>query len=416
MSWICIVGFGICSAIILSCFKRGADPLSPARVFGFIWSLSITLVEFKLSALQHIWNIDSWILLLLGVVSFLIGTFIAYVMNFKREMVPINSMRRLLRREEIRESRLFWIITLSVLIYSISYLVIFLVKGFLPVFAVGAISRVDFYVFGFGVLINSTAFIIYFTVLYYFLVHGKKGKKVFLTFISLIAVGSYFLLLQRFQIIMAAVICFTLLYYASHYIRWRTTLLFFSILGGVFFWIMTLRLGKLVLTYNYYWSRMKFSADYALLTEPYMYVVMNLENFARAVSRLEHHTYGYFTFDFITALSGLKYWVIDYFKLNRTPFLNSSYNTYTAFYWFYSDFGVFGLALIPLVLGFSAGLLYYRMRSKPTIKNVTAYGVMVFVMFISYFNFPIAFLWFEYNILALFLILRWTMIPLKEHA
>jgi hypothetical protein len=32
-------------------------------------------------------------------------------------------------------------------------------------------------------------------------------------------------------------------------------------------------------------------------------------------------------------------------------------------------------------------------------------------MFISYFNFPIAFLWFEYNVLALYWLLRWTIVP-----
>ena len=69
--------------------------------------------------------------------------------------------------------------------------------------------------------------------------------------------------------------------------------------------------------------------------------------------------------------------------------------------------------MIPLVLGFGTGILYYRMRTCPTIKRLTAYGVMVFVMFVSFFVFPMPFLWFEYNMLALYLILRWTMMPPK---
>ncbi|MFN0158894.1 MAG: O-antigen polymerase, partial [Bacteroidota bacterium] len=150
---------------------------------------------------------------------------------------------------------------------------------------------------------------------------------------------------------------------------------------------------------------------YAMLTEPYMYMVMNLENFARSVSLSDHHTYGYFTFDFITAITGIKYWVLDYFNLERTPYINSSYNTYTAFWWFYSDFGVIGLAIIPMLLGLVIGLLYYRMRTRPTLKNVTAYGVMVFVIVISYFNFPFAFLWFGYCLIVLYLILRYTVRP-----
>jgi hypothetical protein len=96
------------------------------------------------------------------------------------------------------------------------------------------------------------------------------------------------------------------------------------------------------------------------------------------------------------------------------PFLFSAYNTYTAFWWFYSDFGVIGLAVIPFVMGSGIGLMYYRMRRFPSLTNVTTYGVMVFVMFISFFVFPIAYLWFEYNMLALFLILRSIVVRSKE--
>ncbi len=416
MSWISVACFGICAGIILTLFRRGADPLSPARVFGFIWSLAIGLAELKLSRLQHEWNADSWVLLLTGITAFLAGIFITYVLHLNTELVPIKRMRQLLRREEVREERLFWLICLGVAVYSLAYIVNYLMRGWLPIAVVGTkLGRTEFNVSGVTLFLFSAAFIIFFTVLYYVQVPGKKGRKIFITTISLIVLGSYILLLQRYQIIMAAMICFTLLYYATHIIRLRTTLPLLLVVIGFFYWIASLRLGQLLVTYLYWVSKMRFSMDYVLLTEPYMYVVMNLENFARSVNLLDHHTYGYFTFDFVTAISGLKYWVVDYFNLDRTPFLTSSYNTYTAFYWFYSDFGVIGLALIPLILGLGTGTLYYRMRSSPTIKSVTAYGVMVFVMFISYFNFPFAFLWFEYNLLALYGFLRWTVVPRKVH-
>jgi oligosaccharide repeat unit polymerase len=160
---------------------------------------------------------------------------------------------------------------------------------------------------------------------------------------------------------------------------------------------------------------MKFSTAYAFLTEPYMYMVMNLENFVRAVSRLDHHTYGYFTFDFLVSATGLEKWLGQYFAIDRMPYLNSGYNTYSAFWDFYRDFGGAGLALIPFVLGLGISLLYYRMRSIPTIRNVTAYGVMVFVMLISFFVFPVSFLWFLYNMLALYWGLRWALKQRKSY-
>ncbi|MBF8294988.1 MAG: hypothetical protein HW389_1533 [Bacteroidetes bacterium] len=416
LSWVSWISFAICCGIVLATFRREADLLSPARVFGFIWCLAVGLTELKLSRFQNEWNSLSWSLLLIGIAAFLIGILIAHVLNLGKKLVPLGTMRVILREERINEDRLFKIIWLSFVVYAVSYVVIFLVKGFLPIFAVGTkTSRVDFYVFGFGVLINSTAYIIFFTLLYHLLVPACKVRKRILTILTLIAVGSYALLLQRFQIIMAAIMCFTLLYYATHRIRLKTALPLFAAVAGFFYWIATLRLGSLLATYTYYSARMKFPIAYALLTEPYMYVVMNLENFARSVNRLEHFTYGYFSFDSIVSMTGIEKWAGEYFSIDRYPFLVSGYNTYTAFWVFYRDFGVIGLVVIPLMLGFGIGLLYYRMRTDPTIKRVTAYGVMVFVMFVSFFVFPMPFLWFEYNMLALYLILRWTMMPPKTN-
>ena len=189
----------------------------------------------------------------------------------------------------------------------------------------------------------------------------------------------------------------------------------FSCVIGFFYWISSIRLSNVVATYLYTISKMKFPKKYAFFTEPYMYFVMNLENFARSVNKLDHHTYGYYTFDFVTAISGLKYWIYNYFNMNRFLYLESSYNTYTALWWFFIDFGVLGLALIPWLLGLSTGSLYYRMRSRPSLKNITAYGVMVFVMVISFFNFPFSFLWFEYNLLMMYLFLRWTIMRREEY-
>jgi oligosaccharide repeat unit polymerase len=411
MSTISLGCFGICTLIVLSAFRSGADALSPGRVFGFVWSLAVGLADLKFSSLQRVWATESWMLLLTGVSAFLVGTYITYVLNIEKKLVPISSMRLLIHGERVREERLFRLVSASVAVYAVSYLVIYLAKGFLPIFAVGQYSRVDFYVFGFGVLINITSCIVFFTLLYLLLVQGNRTRKAILAFLAIFSLGTYFLLLQRFQVIMAVVICFTLLYYATHLIRPRTMLLFTVIVVAFFYWILSLRLGHLAMTFTYVVSQMRFPVEFAALTEPYMYMVMNLENFAHAVTQVESHTWGYFTFDFLTALSGLKYWIIEYSGLNRMPFLTSGYNTYTALFWFYSDFGVPGLALFPFLLGFGTGTLYYKMRSRPTIKNVTAYGVLVFVMVISFFNFPISFLWFELNVLILYLFLRWCMLP-----
>lgn len=409
MNSVSVICFGVCAAIFLSTFRHKADLLSPARLFGFIWCLSIGLTELKFSALQHVWSPESWVLLLMGIGAFLIGTFVAYVLNFETKLLTLREIRERLKMEKVREGRLFWLIVASFLVYASAYYANYHVRGWLPVDVIGtAISRVDFNVSGLTLWLYTATFIIFFVMLYFLLVRQRPWRKFFLAAVFVLTVSSFFLLLMRYPIIMAMVMGFALLYYSTNYIRLSTALPLFGIVAAFFFWISSLRFSTVVSTYLYSVSKMRFAKEYAFFTEPYMYVVTNLENFARSVDKGEYHTFGYFTLDFITAMAGLKYWALEYFNFDRTPYLTSNYNTYTAFYWFYSDFGVIGLGLIPFVLGLSAGLLYYRVRTQPTLRRIAAYSVVVFVMFISYFNFPPSFLWFEYNMLALIIFFSWA--------
>jgi oligosaccharide repeat unit polymerase len=399
--------FIICAGIVLSTVRQGADILSPARVFGFVWSLAIGLAELKLSALQHEWSTTGWILVLMGPVAFLLGTFVAYVGNVNTTLVPVSDMRSNMRVQYLNADRLFIAICIGLGIYFFSYLVTFLVKGFIPLFSVkGAVLRTQWGVFGFGILVHSMPFVLFFTALYHIAVQGRSREKLILKVLCSIMVVTFVFLLQRFQLVFSVVICFTLIYYMTRLVRFRMVVVPLAALVTIFYLVSTLRAGVLLQWYLHAMSKMRFSKEYALFTEPYMYLVMNLENLARAVERLETFTFGYYSFDFLFALSGIKHWIKEYFQLNPTPFLVSSYNTYTAFWTYYQDFGVIGIAGIPFLLGLGIASTYYWMRSKPTVRKLAAYSLMVFVMLLSFFSIPIGLLWFVYNAVAIYLILR----------
>jgi oligosaccharide repeat unit polymerase len=128
-----------------------------------------------------------------------------------------------------------------------------------------------------------------------------------------------------------------------------------------------------------------------------MYVVTNLENFVRSSRLLDHHTYGYYTFNALMSLSGLKHWLADYFFIDDTPYLTSGYNTYSFLWVFYRDYGVVGLAVIPFIMGLAIALLYYRMRTRPSLPLISLYAMAVFVMFISFFHNALSLLHFVFN-------------------
>lgn len=395
--------------IILLSLRKGSDLLSPARVYGFVWAVSLWLTGLKLSALQHVWTAESWIVILVAVAGFLIGTFIGYVQNVNADLVPVAQMRQEVRRTPIRSNRLFLLIILSFVLYAVSYAVVYMVKGFIPLFSLkGALSRTEFQVFGFGVVLHSVVFIVFFSVLYHMMTEDERLKRFILKVVSVVAVVTFFFLLQRFQLIMAAVMCMALLYYMSQHLRVRNTLVYIVILVVFFYWVSSIRTGQVLQYYLYASSKMKVPAQYVILTEPYMYISMNLENMAKGIERLETFTFGYYSFDFLTAITGVKHWVSEYFGLEATPFLNSSYNTYTSFWPYYRDFGVIGLAAVQLLLGWGISAVYYSMRRAPTVSNIAFYCIAVFVMFISFSQSPLGFLWFAYDVFMIYLILRLT--------
>jgi oligosaccharide repeat unit polymerase len=415
MNWVSILFFVIASLICCNMFKKGVDVVSPARIFGLTWSIVFGLVNLKLSGLQPVWTTIHWIVALIGPLSFLFGLFIVSILNIGSQQYSINQIREILKSNKINNERLFILICISFVVYIIGYLIIFFVKGPVPMFSPHpAAARTDYSMFGIGLFPFNVVFITYFSIVYNVCTDGHSVKKRILSFLTFIAIGAYFLLLQRFHLIMAAIMVLVFLYYSTKHVRLRTLAAFVSIAIVIIYSINAARSnasGHLIL---YKYSLMRYPYYYAYITEPYMYVVMGLENFVRSVSMLDHYAFGFYTFEFIFSLTGLKHWIADYYGLISTPFLVSGYNTYTIFWSFYRDFGVIGMSLIPLLCGFLVGSLYHAMKRNPTINLVSMYCLSVFVMVFSFFTNSMAALWFFYISICMLIILKLIHISKRD--
>jgi oligosaccharide repeat unit polymerase len=386
--------------IVLSSLRRGTDVFSPGRVFGFVWAFSIGLADLKLSGLQSEWTPFSWTLLLVGVSSFLLGVFVVYVLRARDSQFPISSVRDTFRTYAgLREGSFFWIILAVFVAYVIAYSTNVLMKGDIPWFSRNpARVRVGYGVFALGLINHAAPSIMLFVVQYLFLVSGHRWKKAVLCLVFVLSGGSYFLLLHRFDLAIWAVVSLVFLYYTTWHVRWRTVLAMLIVFAGLLAWMQSVRLLGHIQNYLFLMSKMKIGFEYAAFTEPYMYIVTNLENFARAVEKLESHTYGYFTFNALMSLTGLKHWLADYFVIEETPYLNSGYNTYSFLWTYYRDFGTVGLFLLPFLLGTLISWLYYTMRRQPSFVLISLYAMAVFVMVISFFHHAPSLLHFVFNV------------------
>lgn len=391
--------------LIVSLFKKNTDAFSPARLFAIVWSFSLLLVSLKLSGLQQNWNFYSWFVVLVSLLSVLLGMFIVYVIKFNNPQQPITDIRNKVLDFRINRQLLFKLIIALFITYIVSYVTIYLVEGYLPFFtAHPSETRTKWGLFGVGLLIHAVPTIVYLVVIYYMKVKGQITRKLILAIIVLISNITYFFLLQRFDLIIFIVLSAIFLYYGTRKFKLKYVLVIAIIFLLIMYGISTIRAGNLFLAYLYVMGKMKISKSLAFLTEPYMYVVMNIENFAHAVHNLSNFSYGYYTFDFILALSGLKHWLADYSHINDFPFLiTSDYNTYTMFFAYYRDFGLVGVFIIPTLIGAASSSIYYKMRESPSIATISLYGIVTFVILFSFFIPMLSWLHFVFNIAAIYL-------------
>lgn len=411
MSIIAIVFFSIALLLALSYLRSQSDIFSPARLFIFIWAVIIGLTELKLSWLQKEWELYSWAMLLISLSAMLLGMFAVYVINFNKPINSVNSIKNVLDNFDFDSKRLLQVVVYLFLAYIVSYIVIYSAVGFIPLFTNDPnTARTKWSLFGFGLIIHCAPAVIYFALLYYLFIKKKKATKLLLAIIILITLSSFILLLQRFTLVITIVLLLVMLYYGTRKFKGSYLLGISSAFVLLIYSISTIRTSEFFILYLYKEAKMKYDRSLAFLTEPYMYVSMNLENFANSVKQYDSFTYGYFTFDFILALAGLKHTIAKSYYFEQFPFIvNKSFNTYTMFFVYYRDFGVWGLLLFPFAIGFAISSIYYWMRKNPSLHSISVYGMCVFVIMFTFFIPMLSWLHFVMNIVIIYFLSKYLV-------
>src|SRR5436309_11238536 len=133
MSAVSIICFSVDAIILVSCVPKTADPFSPARVFTFVWAFSIGLADLKLSLFQSPWSTYAWLVILLTMGAFLLGTFVAYILNLNKPLSTIRGIQKgVSRRGNINGNRFFYCILILFAAYIISYIAETALLGSVP--------------------------------------------------------------------------------------------------------------------------------------------------------------------------------------------------------------------------------------------------------------------------------------------
>ena len=387
ISFFCLLIFLL---LLISGLRKNANILSPGRVFGMLWAFVIGLVEFKFSHLQIQWNLFDWFMVLLGLMTFLIGIYTAYIINLENKFLSVAEIRKIIKKTEINEFKLFWFILIWFSICLVAFIVEWQIRGFIPLFTSNPTkARVEFGVFILHYIVNSINVVLFLIIEYYVFIKGNNKKKIFLAALFLISLGNYILILHRYGFFLLLMMAFCFIYYSGRRIKLRTFIVFGSLVILLIIGIQSLRATQLVQAYVVLESKMKFSDRYSEFAIPYMYIAMNLENFVKYYSEIISHSYGSFTFEFLTNSVGISSWIAEYFNFDKFKLHIGGYNTFP-FYWpYYYDFGITGLAIVPFIIGFIISNIYYRLHRNPNMVALTLYAVAFAVIVISYTSDPL---------------------------
>ena len=383
-----IISLLIIGMILFFNLRKGSDFFSPGKLFALVWAFVIFITEFKFSSLQREWSLYSWIVLLTGVSSFLVGTFMVYVINITRPFNSLQNLREVIQtKDKYNFHNLYFVIVIIFSLYSFSYLVEVVQLGGLPLLsAFPDRARMELGIFGLHLFINSIPILLFLCIEYFVLKSNDRKKKFIVGSIFFFSFASYFFLLERYHYLLLFVMAFGLLYYGSKIITFKKSIITIIVFIYLINLLQSIRISRYAAQFFYIISKMKYSMDYAAFTGPYMYVTMNLENFSRGVDNIREHSYGLLSADWIAALTGIKHPASEYFGINSGKYITSSFNTFPFMWDYFYDFGLVGVAVLSMILGFWISTIYYKMRTSSELKWMVIYAFFIFVIIFSFFT------------------------------
>ena len=290
---------------------------------------------------------------------------------------------------------MIWITILSVLAFSVEAAVL----GFIPFFVKGVPHAYSaFHITGVHYLTVSCVLVPALSVLYLSIERGRNARRFFLMAgMDFIACLIPVLCVSRFQLILAVGLAVFTYIAMEHRIRVFTG---FGLGFGMvlIYIILTVARGHDVAYLNGIFE-MKNSRMPIFVTQPYMYIANNYDNFNCMVEGLPSHTLGLRILFPLWAFSGLKFLVpalVD-FPLYVTK---EELTTVTLFYDSFYDFGLLGVLGFGGVLG---GAAFWIGKGQRYLHNPVGYLFyaqfalyMVFSFFTTWFSNPAT--WFYFGV------------------
>ncbi|MFT4004180.1 MAG: O-antigen polymerase [Lacrimispora sp.] len=354
-------------------YRRTENIIHLRGLFSLFWVGGEGVACLKLSELSSDWNIITWLCFLVG--------FLGYWVTFQF----LAGMQGESGRQRSSwfsfkgyEKPLFLSMVLMTFLSLGAFIIEAAVLGFIPFLIKGVPHAYStFHITGVHYFTVSCVLVPALSVLYFSIEQGRNGVRMVLAVImDLIACAIPVLCVSRFQLILAVGLA-VLTYIAMDH-RLKITYAIGLVIGMIpIYAVLTIARGHDVSYLNGIFQ-MKNSHMPIFITQPYMYIANNYDNFNCLVEWLPSHTFGLRMLFPLWALTGLKFLVpalVD-FPIYVTK---EELTTVTLFYDSFYDFGIVGVLVFGCILG---AVAFFLMRMVKRVRNPIGY--LVFAQFAIY--------------------------------
>ncbi len=327
-------------------YHKSGNLIHLRGLFSAFWVGGQAMACLKLSYLQSDWNPITWVCFYLA----LAGFWLTY--EFSGQLAKEHYGRRRQRRgffirPVYRCMQGLTLVSLGAFLFEVVKLkyVPLLVRGVPHAYSEFHISGVHYFTVS-CVLVPSLAVL--------FFLEGGSGRtyrNVMAVVMALVALIIPLLCVSRFQLIFSVLVaCFTFGAYQRRLNPWVLPAIAAALLP--FYVILTIARSHDIAYLNGIFE-MKNSQLPIFISQPYIYIANNYENFDCLVEALPKHTFGIRMLFPVWALTGLKFLFPQ--LISYPPYVTKTeLTTVTLFYDAYYDFGILGVIVFACALGFVA--------------------------------------------------------------
>ena len=257
--------------------------------------------------------------------------------------------------------------------------------GYVPLFVRGVPHAYSaFHLTGIHYFTVSSVLVPSLCVIYYCINRGRnRAGSAIIAVLGLIALAIPILCVSRFQLIFAVILA--VLTYIQMDSRLNLLYAVFALAALVPLYLLLTVARSHDVTYLNAVFEMKNGNMPIFITQPYMYVANNYDNFNCLVEELGSHSWGLKMLAPLWTLSGLKFKFPG--LVNFPYFVNKEeLTTLTVFYDAYYDFGIIGVLGLSCILG---ALAFYMMQAMKKVRNPIMYlfySQIAIYMMLSFFT------------------------------